>query len=95
MTSGFTTRTNNCYRNLKHGYEMPKKLRPDFDYIGIEEFDCHDFVEYKGEWYDLSSFVLWPEKCWDGYISDSFFSGIVIKYHPDDNDRVMMGTYYC
>ena len=87
------TLTNHKYRNLKYGYEMPKKLRRDFDYIGSEGFDSHDFVEYKGEWYDLSSFILWPEKDWDGYISNSSFSGIVLKFHPDNNDQVMMGTF--
>ena len=32
-------------------------------------------------------------KGWDGYISDSFFSGVLIKI-SDDNEEYQIGTYY-
>ena len=60
-------------------------------------------------WYDLEDFITtspgpWnhglPEefKEWDGYASDSFFSGVLLKYARDDDrmdfDQVVMATYY-
>jgi hypothetical protein len=35
-----------------------------------------------------------PFQGWDGYSSDSYFSGIVIKYPPDnDYDFIIVGWY--
>lgn len=68
-----------------------------------------EFVRYRGRLYPLSDFTTttpgpWnfglPDEFreWDGYLSDSFFSGIVIRYVRDgeryDTDRVILGTYY-
>ena len=92
--------TNNVPRNLKYGYEMPENLRADFDYIEADEFDGHDFVEYKGNWYDCSEFMRIENNeeiaGWDGYVSDSYFSGILIRYSgkPYDYDQVIMGRFY-
>ena len=67
------------------------------------------FVKFRGVWYDVSDFITtcpgpWnhglPEEFrqWDGYASDSFFSGVLIKYAREDDrydlDRVVMATYY-
>jgi hypothetical protein len=89
--------TNNQWRNLKYGYEMPEKFRNDFDYIDQAEFDTHDFVVYRGQWYDVNEFMSVegnsPFTGWYGYASDSFFSGIVIKL-SDDNEKVIIGRYF-
>ena len=68
-----------------------------FDYLDDEEFDSRPFVNYKGYWYDLAEFIRIPdgegELCkWQGYSSDSYFSGVVIRY-VEDNERVVMGTF--
>ena len=67
-----------------------------FDYLDEEEFDSRPFVNYKGYWYDLAEFMRVDprsELCkWQGYSSDSYFSGVVIRY-VEDNERVVMGTY--
>ena len=86
--------TNNVPRQLIYGYELTDKQKQDFDYI--EDIDCHDFVKYKNNIYDLSEFMrietIDSLKDWHGYSSDSFFSGTLIKYI--DSDTVIMGWYY-
>jgi hypothetical protein len=92
----FKIKTNNVPRNLLYGYELSKKERKEFDYIDAEYFDGHGFFRYKGEVYDPSDFMRATDiadlKGWDGYASDSYFSGIVIKY-VDNFERVIVGTY--
>lgn len=75
--------------------------------------DSASFFRYRGNVYDLGEFQRTTEITtqqtqigqsnqfaqWDGYQSDSFFSGIVIKYYSDRNfdpydDFVIVGTYY-
>ena len=86
--------TNNKPRQLIYGYELSDKQKQDFDYI--EDIDSHDFVKYKNNIYDLSEFMRIENneslKDWEGYSSDSFFSGTLVKYI--DSDTVIMGWYY-
>ena len=75
----------------------------------ISDLCSMQFVKFRGVWYDLQDFITtspgpWnhglPEEFrqWDGYASDSFFSGTLLKYVKDDDimdfDRVVMATYY-
>jgi hypothetical protein len=76
--------------------------------------DSAQFFRYRGELYDLSQFsrVIHPDaqrahpmECsepafqgWDGYMSDSFFSGMLIRWAHDENghpdfERVIVGVY--
>ena len=86
--------TNNKPRQLIYGYELTDKQKQDFDYI--EDIDSHDFVKYKNNIYDLSEFMRVENnsslKDWEGYSSDSHFSGTLVKYIDDDS--VIMGWYY-
>lgn len=86
--------TNNKPRQLIYGYELSDKQKQDFDYI--EDIDSHDFVKYKNNIYDLSEFMRVENndslKGWEGYSSDSYFSGTLVKYI--DSDTVIMGWYY-
>ena len=66
------------------------------------------FFRYRGELYALDQFcrVISPDaqRChpmecaepafqgWDGYLSDSFFSGMLVKY-ADDFERIVIATY--
>lgn len=88
--------TNKVPRLMKYGYEMPENLRADFDYIDADEFDFHDFVVYKDQWYDLSEFMSIENnadfKDWHGYSNNTFFSGVLIKIV--DDDHVIMGQYF-
>ena len=85
--------TNNQPRLLLYGYELTEKQRQDFDYL--DDIDGNNFVKYKGFIYDVSEFIstynMDSLKDWDGYSSDSFFSGILIKYI--DSDTAIMATY--
>jgi len=105
--------TNNVPRDTWSIFEMDGKvLKDEFD-IDITNFTdddcCRTFVKFRGVWYDVGDFITtcpgpWnhglPEEFrqWDGYSSDSFFSGVLLKYARDDDrmdlDRVVMGTYY-
>ena len=75
----------------------------------IGDLCSKEFVKFRGVWYDLEDFITtspgpWnhnlPEEFreWDGYSSDSFFSGVLLKYSREDDrmdlERVILGTYY-
>ena len=94
---------NNKPRQFIYGYELSVKEREDFDYLNPEELDARDFVRYKGVLYDTGEFMRvtpgvancqregWEK--FDGYFSDSFFSGVLLKYIDPDN--CIMASYYC
>jgi len=76
--------------------------------------DSRDFFRYRGQLYDLSEFSriippgsarMHPTECdsrsfigWDGYLSDSYFSGLLIRWARDDSgepnfERVIVGLW--
>lgn len=89
--------TNNQPRQLIYGHELTEKEKEDFDYL--DDIDGHDFFRYKGQVYDPCEFMRienHPDSdfnSWQGYSSDTFFSGIVLKYN-DDMESVIVGRYY-
>lgn len=99
-----TITTNNVPRDVIPWYELTLKERDQFGYMdwrAIEDGrEYAEFFRFKGQLYDLNDM---ERLCgcgmphilsgWDNYISDSFFSGIVIKYR-DNGERVIVGTYY-
>lgn len=94
--------TNNVPRDIIYGYELSEKERKEFDYIDFDSDDaCRDFVRYKGEIIDLgdlegnfgTNIMQDTFKGWSAYISDSFFSGILVRF-LEDNEQVVMGRYY-
>jgi hypothetical protein len=90
------------------GSDFTLKERKEFDYLDWDKLekgtDSASFFRYKGEVYDLGEFSrvgyieqFGPYGRWDAYQSDSFFSGIVVKYvlnDPDYDDSVIVGRYY-
>jgi len=105
--SELTIRSNHHFRFPTYGYEFVKdeydqyvdaETRSQFDYYNDEEFEQAEFVNYKGHWYDMAEFMRVnenfppPMNDWDGYSSDSYFSGVVVKF-SDDYESVKMGTY--
>lgn len=94
-----TVKTNHQYRNTLYAYELTEKERKEFDYYTDEEFKFATFVRYKGNIHDLGEF-MWNASMmkeggggWHGYSSDSYFSGLLVKY-SDDHEQVVMGRYY-
>ena len=86
--------TNNRPRDLVSFYEMPEKEREKHkeDFENATEID---WFSYRGQWYCLDDFMAVglnsPFIGWNGYSSDTFFSGTVIKLV---DDRVIVGRYY-
>ena len=88
--------TNNVPRHMIYGCDLPEKVKKDFDWIDPEDFDCADFIQYKGRYYALDEFMRVedgsPFAGWGGYCSDSYFSGMLVKIVDDDS--VIVGRYY-
>lgn len=100
--------TNNVPREVVEAYELPIDVRDEFDYLDWTNIemgaDSATFVKYKGQWYDLGDFIstnapgLDAFSEWDAYVSDSFFSGVLVKYVNEDGrmdfEHVIMGRYF-
>ena len=86
-------KTNNRRRPLLYGYELPSKVRTEFDYYESEE-ELHEarFFKYKGQFWDIGQFIRQATPSWDGYHALTAFSGIHIKF-VDDYDAVIVA--YC
>ena len=91
-----TIRTNNAPRLLLDRNQLTAKELCDFDYL-LGYGSCY-FFRYKGNVYDLGEAMRTPDetgfKDWDGYYGDSYFSGVLVRMDPDDNDRVIVGRYF-
>lgn len=102
--------TNNVPREVIHECELTEDEQKEFDYLDWEAMkrgeDSRDFFRYKGELYDLNEFQTtsspWANRPaefdnWDGCQSDSFFSGLLIRWHREDGridtDFVVVGWY--
>jgi hypothetical protein len=98
--SGLTIITNNVPRDIIDAWELSADERAEFDYLDWQAIergeDSASFVRYRGELYDLSEFTVWDNPAsptrghWDGFRSDSYFSGLVVRY-CDDHERVVIG----
>jgi hypothetical protein len=99
--SEVTIITNNVPRFIIEPYELTANERKDFDYLDWQALETGDdsasFFRYRGEVYDLGEFMrveyMDALAAWHGYQSDSFFSGIVVRY-CDDHESIVVGRYY-
>lgn len=99
-----TVRTNNVPRDILYAHELTPAEREDFDYLDWDALergeDSASFFRFKGQVYDLGEFQVVSDFMnttfprWDGYQSDSYFSGTLVRY-VDDFERVVVGTFYC
>lgn len=93
--------TNNHERYFKCGYEVPQSV---LDWYGYnEDPPWSGWICYRGHWSHISDYMAtynpyhmpnppeWLAK-WDGYKSDGFTSGVVIKV-SDDGETYRIGTY--
>ena len=91
-------RTNHHWKDLVSFYDLPTKAQKDFDYIEEEERWSTRLFSYRGSWYDVNEFMrVWDQfpnefKAWHGYQSDSFFSGVLVRY-SEDFEQVQVATY--
>ena len=89
-----TTITNNQYREILSGYDIPESAQNDFDYM--DDITEGSFFKYRGQYYSLDNFMVSnnPDLSdWDAMESDTFFSATVIKL-SDCGDSVLVGRIY-
>lgn len=97
-----TITTNNVPRDIVDAWQLNDKEQAEFDYLdwpAIKDGNASaSFFRYRGQLYDLAEFSTTgyggPDQlsAWDGYASDSVFSGTVVRY-VDEFERVIVGTY--
>lgn len=96
--------TNNVPREIIDGYSLTATERAEFDYLdwkAIEDgSDSASFFRYKGQLYDIDEFqplsklTSAPFNGWHGYLSDSYFSGLLIRFpNIADFETVIVGRY--
>ena len=101
--------TNNHPRPIIAEYELSAEERKEFDYLDWDAIDrgedSRSFFRYRGQLYDLNDIPstrpgMWggyPElhaKGWDGFASDSFFSGVAVRY-TEDFESVVVALVTC
>lgn len=93
-----TIRTDNRWKPFKYGYEVPRSVLEEYDYL--DEYEAEDgFFRYKGQWYHISDFMTvmsnFPQEMrrWDGYFQLGYSDGLVLKV-SDDNESYIVGRYY-
>jgi hypothetical protein len=90
--------TDNKARDILCWLDLTKRERAEHDYLDTEDKQMDaEFVRYKGWCYYLNDFQGVPKRWelgdWDGYHSDSYFSGVLVRY-VEQGEAVVMGTYY-
>lgn len=99
-----TIKTNHVPRPVIDAYELTADERSQFDYLNWDAIDTGSdsasFLRYRGELYDLGEFSTTrgmpefsPLTAWDGYLSDSYFSGVLVRY-TEDCEYVIAATFY-
>lgn len=96
-----TIRTNNHWRELLSWHDLSDKEKGEYDWIKGPETSGESFFRYRKWTYCLSNFMRIdgkdpenpsPMDSWHGYESDSFFSGVVIRFDKD-HERIQIGGY--
>ena len=96
---------NHVPRDIIMWYDLTAAEQREFDWLDTDDKRNEaTFFRYKGVVYALSEFMSitpaiaphcqrpgWEK--FDGYHSDSFFSGVLVRYVEDW--RVIAATYYC
>jgi hypothetical protein len=107
--NAITVITNGHVRELISVEQVPVKEQHWFDYITGEDRYSTRIFAYRGSYYDVYEFTCAPTSFptswngagyWDGIQSDSFFSGLVIRWPVDsycgttDYQSVVVGRYF-
>lgn len=87
-------KTNNIPRETFIGAFLSDDELKEFDWMVDPESSL--FFRYKGRVYALDDFMTvyedyTPLSEWDGYVSDTYFSGVVVKFR---DDKVIVGEYF-
>lgn len=89
-------KTNRHWHEFLYRHEVPEKvLAYQFDWLD-EEDGSDGFIKYRGRYYHVSEFMRTDSNpnlaFWHGYISDSFFSGVLIRL-SSDGEQYQIATY--
>lgn len=100
--------TNHVPRFIIDACELTEKEQQEFDYLNWEAIENGEgsasFFRYKGTLYDLGEFMANLRETggtrqtgtldeWDGYMTDTFFSAIIVRL-SDDGESVIVGNCY-
>lgn len=66
----------------------PDILASEFDWLDPDE--PGHFFKYRGKWYELREFVAANITGWHGIATQTYFSGVVIRF-CDGNESVVCG----
>lgn len=80
-------KTSNRAYPILYWNNLSKKEKKEFDYLDDPEENGLMFFRYRKQAYSLESFLACTHeefKDWNGYHSDSFFSGILIKLNENE-----------
>jgi len=93
--------TNHGWRPTLGWDELTKVEQGYHDYLDTEEaIEGAVFVRYKKHVYYLNDYMatavgdVLEQAGWQGYETDSYSSGTLIKYHPRDQEYVCIARYY-
>lgn len=101
--------TNHNRRRILDASDLTVKEAEQFKYLDWDKLekgeDSASFFRYRHQIYDLGEFdrivpnasEISQNGYWDGYLADSFFSGILVKYvldDPDYDESVIVATFY-
>lgn len=97
IIGGTTVTWSNTWQEIKYSHEVPKKVLDDYDWLEEDE-KSYGWIKCQNTWYHLSDFLSVDKNNpftgeWDGYHSDSYFSGNLLKF-SDCGDAVIVGSYY-
>jgi hypothetical protein len=95
-----TVKTNNVPRDLISAFELNsaqyKELRKEFDWMDDADFDSAMFFKYRGQVYALADFLRTGgdllAQGWQGILSDTYFSGLVVKI-VESCERIVVGRF--
>ena len=79
--------------------DLTTEQQGEFDYLDTDERQQYaDFVVYQDWPYDINEFMFvnkhspFHADMWDGYLNDSFFSGVLIRF-TDSNETAKLATF--
>ena len=88
--------SNYHWRQFEYFCDLSYKDKQELDWI--KDYTATVF-HYRGNIYSLDEFMRVEKKSsedfayWDGYLGDSFFSGILIKISEDDTDYYQIASF--
>jgi hypothetical protein len=98
-------RTNRHARNLLCWFDLTPAEQKEVDYLAPDEQHQYRFVRYHRVVYDTYEFdnvrdtrvactTTAPFAGWDGYRSETFFNGLLVRFDNDDAESVVVGSYF-